>query len=175
MNHYVGDKARRNACTHSDSGKNDAISDASLLSRNPSRYELIRGGKHDRFARAEKKAHRRKTKKRNSDFGGDDSRKGSEKSPPQYSYREHAPRSHAIRKPTSKRLEKRVPNEESTSKRSPLNFGQVKLCSEGTSGDGDVDAIDVRNSTQYKEPEDEKPAHATLRAISHAKFLDSKG
>jgi hypothetical protein len=56
-----------------------------------------------------------------------------------------------------------------------LNFGEVKLRSKGTPGDGDVDAIDIGNSTQYKESKDEKPAHAAIRTVRHANFLDSNG
>src|SRR6267378_8024056 len=68
VNHKVGDETGRNAGTHSDAGKYDAVRDATLLGGNPSRYKLIGGGKHYGFAGPKQESHCRQVKNCECDF-----------------------------------------------------------------------------------------------------------
>src|SRR6266850_2308294 len=118
MHHNVRDQAWGDAGTHTDAGKYDAIGDSAFLRGNPSRDELIGGGKHDGFSGPEEKAHRRQVKNGECDFRGDGRGQRGENSPPQNSHSEHAAGSRAIGEPAPKRLEKSVAHQESASERS---------------------------------------------------------
>jgi hypothetical protein len=104
------------------------------------------------------------------DFRGDVGGKRSEDSPPQDSRREHAPGSQTISKPASERLKKSVAYHEGAGERSRLNVCQMEFGGDGVPGDGDVDAVDIRDGAQNEEPKNEEPAHVAFRRPGHKKF-----
>src|SRR5437660_10258423 len=98
----------------------------------------------------------------------------SENAPPQDPGSEYAARTEAVGQPPSHGLEERVTHQEGAGKRSQLNVGEAEFRRNETSGDREIDAVEVGDRTQDEAPNYQDPAHAAFHMVSHGGSGDAK-
>src|SRR6516225_1124979 len=77
------------------------------------------------------------------------------------------PRAEPVGKPSAGSLKERIPQQEGAEDPAELNLAQMVFDGNGGSRDGDVHAIEERNSAQDEQPEDEVPADIAMLAVRH--------
>src|SRR5712671_1307884 len=171
MNHDVGDERRREARPCSDPGEDPSISNAALAHRDPARDKSIGCRIDYRLTSSEEEAHSHKQQEGTPGMRGHERREGGKDSPPHHS-RSHDPAgTEAIRKAAPNGLKQRVADQQCAEDLAALHIAQMVGISNRTSGDGNVDAVEVRHGAQDEEPKHQKPAHSGCGISGHELVL----
>ncbi len=170
VDHQVGHKNRGSACACPNAGEDQTVGKTPLLRGNPLRNELVGSGIDDGFACAEQEANKNKAGKGSSDRRRQRCRERREDSPPNNADREHVARAEPARQPSARCLKNGIAKQKSAKDRAELNLGEMVFLGQGSTGNRDIDPVEIGNCTQNEQPEHQEPAHSAGGLVSHEYF-----